>query len=44
MSTEPHRPEPHGPEATAIPAGKPTLDGIEDKWMQRWAQERVVQV
>jgi hypothetical protein len=26
-----------------IPA-KPTLDGIEDKWAQRWAKERVVQV
>ena len=29
--------------ATAVP-GKPTLDGIEDKWVQRWAKERVVQV
>jgi hypothetical protein len=28
---------------TAMP-GKPTLDGIEDKWTQRWAKERVVQV
>jgi len=26
-----------------IPA-KPTLDGLEDKWTQRWAKERVVQV
>jgi hypothetical protein len=26
-----------------IPA-KPTLDGLEDKWAQRWAKERVVQV
>jgi hypothetical protein len=33
MSTDPHR----------IPA-KPTLDGLEDKWTQRWAKERVVQV
>jgi len=23
---------------------RPTLDGIEDKWMRRWARERVVQV
>jgi hypothetical protein len=23
---------------------RPTLDGIEEKWMQRWAKERVVQV
>jgi hypothetical protein len=32
-----------------LPAGsqvpdKPTLDGLEDKWSRRWAQERVVQV
>ena len=33
MNTDPHR----------IPA-KPTLDGLEDKWTQRWAKERVVQV
>src|SRR5271165_3753492 len=33
MSTDSHR----------IPA-KPTLDGLEDKWTQRWAKERVVQV
>jgi len=33
MSTDSHR----------IPA-KPTLDGLEDKWKQRWAKERVVQV
>jgi hypothetical protein len=34
-----------GPEAAATTMpGKPTLDGIEDKWMQRWAKERVVQV
>jgi hypothetical protein len=39
MNTELHRPE----AATTVP-GKPTLDGIEDKWMRRWAQERVVQV
>jgi hypothetical protein len=39
MNTELHRPE----AATTVPA-KPTLDGIEDKWMQRWAKERVVQV
>jgi hypothetical protein len=26
-----------------IPA-RPTLDGLEDKWTQRWAKERVVQV
>jgi hypothetical protein len=26
-----------------IPA-KPTLDGLEDKWTQLWAKERVVQV
>ncbi len=26
-----------------IPA-KPTLDGLEDKWTQRWTKERVVQV
>jgi hypothetical protein len=26
-----------------IPA-KPSLDGLEDKWTQRWAKERVVQV
>jgi hypothetical protein len=30
-------------ESDRIPA-KPTLDGIEDKWTQRWAKERVVQV
>jgi hypothetical protein len=29
--------------ATTMP-GKPTLDGIEDKWTQRWAKEHVVQV
>jgi hypothetical protein len=29
--------------ATLMPA-RPTLDGIEDKWTQRWAKERVVQV
>jgi hypothetical protein len=33
MNTDSHR----------IPA-KPTLDGLEDKWTQRWAKERVVQV
>jgi hypothetical protein len=33
MSTDPYR----------IPA-KPTLDGLEDRWTQRWAKERVVQV
>ena len=33
MSTDSHR----------IPA-RPTLDGLEDKWTQRWAKERVVQV
>jgi len=43
-----------GPPATAILAvmstetdripAKPTLDGLEDKWTQRWAKERVVQV
>jgi hypothetical protein len=33
MSTDSHR----------IPA-KPTLDGLEDTWTQRWARERVVQV
>ena len=33
MSTHSHR----------IPA-KPTLDGLEDKCTQRWAEERVVQV
>jgi len=30
--------------ATTGMPGKPTLDGIEDKWTQRWAKERVVQV
>jgi hypothetical protein len=40
MSTEPRRPQ----AAPATAAGKPTLDGIEDKWMQRWAKEHVVQV
>jgi hypothetical protein len=44
MSAETHHPELRSPEAGAVPAGKPTLDGIEDKWMQRWAKERVVQV
>jgi hypothetical protein len=29
---------------TGTVPGKPTLDGIEDKWTQRWAKERVVQV
>jgi hypothetical protein len=33
MNTDSHR----------IPA-KPALDGLEDKWTQRWAKERVVQV
>jgi hypothetical protein len=23
---------------------KPSLDGLEDKWTQRWAEARVVQV
>jgi hypothetical protein len=44
MNAEAHRPESRSSEAAAIPAGKPTLDGIEEKWMQRWAKERVVQV
>jgi hypothetical protein len=39
MNTELHRLE----AATAVP-DKPTLEGIEDKWTQRWAKERVVQV
>ena len=30
--------------AAAIAPDKPTLDGIEDKWTQRWAKEHVVQV
>ena len=30
-------------ETPRIPA-KPSLDGLEDKWTQRWAKERVVQV
>jgi len=30
-------------ESDRIPA-KPTLDGLEDKWTQRWAKEHVVQV
>ncbi len=30
-------------ETSRIPA-KPSLDGLEDKWTQRWAKERVVQV
>ena len=30
-------------QASPVP-GKPSLDGIEDKWVQRWAKERVVQV
>jgi hypothetical protein len=30
-------------ESDRIPA-KPTLDGLEDKWTQRWSKERVVQV
>jgi hypothetical protein len=30
--------------ATAAVPDKPTLDGIEAKWMPRWAKERVVQV
>jgi len=30
-------------ESDRIPA-RPTLDGIEDKWAQRWSKERVVQV
>jgi hypothetical protein len=33
MNTDSHR----------IPA-RPTLDGLEDKWTQRWTKERVVQV
>ena len=40
MNTDSGRAE---PATTAVP-GKPTLDGIEDKWTQRWAKERVVQV
>jgi hypothetical protein len=30
--------------AAARRAGKPTLEGLEDKWTQAWAKERVVQV
>jgi hypothetical protein len=30
-------------QSPSIPA-KPTLDGLEDKWTQRWTKERVVQV
>jgi hypothetical protein len=30
-------------ESDRIPA-RATLDGIEDKWAQRWSKERVVQV
>jgi hypothetical protein len=30
-------------ETPRIPA-KPSLNGLEDKWTQRWAKERVVQV
>jgi hypothetical protein len=26
------------------PDFRPTLDGLEDKWMRRWAEARVVQV
>lgn len=26
------------------PESRPTLDGIEDKWMRRWEEGRVVQV
>jgi hypothetical protein len=32
-----------GAPVTAVP-DKPTLEGVEDKWTQRWAKERVVQV
>jgi hypothetical protein len=38
MDTQPRRPE-----AAAAP-GKPSLDGLEDKWTRAWAKERVVQV
>jgi hypothetical protein len=30
--------------AGMTPDARPTLDGIEDKWMLRWDKERVVQV
>jgi hypothetical protein len=30
--------------AAIAAAGRPTLDGVEDKWTQLWAKERVVQV
>jgi hypothetical protein len=32
------------PVATSPVPDKPTLEGIEAKWMPRWAKERVVQV
>jgi hypothetical protein len=31
------------PDSRAVP-DKPVLDGIEDKWSQRWHEARVVQV
>jgi hypothetical protein len=44
MDTQPRRPEAAAsPSPAAVPA-KPSLDGLEDKWTQRWAKERVVQV
>jgi hypothetical protein len=32
------------PVVTSPVPDKPTLEGIEAKWMPRWAKERVVQV
>jgi hypothetical protein len=43
MSTDP-RPPVTSPLVTSPVPDKPTLEGLEDKWMQRWAKERVVQV
>jgi hypothetical protein len=45
MDTDSGRPETAAtPVLTSTVPAKPTLDGIEEKWTQRWAKERVVQV
>jgi hypothetical protein len=42
MSTDFHA-TPQARQASLVP-GKPTLDGIEDKWSRRWENSGVVQV
>jgi hypothetical protein len=44
MDTQSRRPEAAATPSPAAAPAKPSLDGLEDKWTQRWAKERVVQV